>query len=91
MRSIPSTLLRIPADRDWILLRMHDSARRSDGRAHFPADAQHVQVRESVVSPTAEADNKGGSLKDAVGGIAEIAGIDLGGGRRVAKWKLSRR
>jgi LPS O-antigen subunit length determinant protein (WzzB/FepE family) len=35
---------------------------------------------EAVVSPTAESNNKGGSLKDEVGGIAELAGIDLGGG-----------
>jgi uncharacterized protein involved in exopolysaccharide biosynthesis len=35
---------------------------------------------QSVVSPTAESNNKGGSLKDEVGGIAELAGIDLGGG-----------
>jgi uncharacterized protein involved in exopolysaccharide biosynthesis len=41
---------------------------------------RNMYKSQSVVSPTAEADNKGGSLKDAVGGIAEIAGIDLGGG-----------
>jgi LPS O-antigen subunit length determinant protein (WzzB/FepE family) len=35
---------------------------------------------QAVVSPTAESNNKGGSLKDEVGGIAELAGIDLGGG-----------
>jgi LPS O-antigen subunit length determinant protein (WzzB/FepE family) len=35
---------------------------------------------QAVVSPTAESNNKGGSLKDTVGGIAELAGIDLGGG-----------
>jgi LPS O-antigen subunit length determinant protein (WzzB/FepE family) len=35
---------------------------------------------QAVVSPSAESSNKGGSLKDEVGGIAELAGIDLGGG-----------
>ena len=41
---------------------------------------RNVFRSQCVVSPTAEANNKGNSLKDEVGGIAELAGIDLGGG-----------
>jgi uncharacterized protein involved in exopolysaccharide biosynthesis len=41
---------------------------------------RNVFRAQSVVSPTAESNSKGGSLKDEVGGIAELAGIDLGGG-----------
>ena len=41
---------------------------------------RNVYRADAVISPTAEAQQGGSSLKQDIGGIAELAGIDLGGG-----------
>lgn len=48
--------------------------------AFISLQMRNIFRSQAVVSPTVESSNKSGSLKDEVGGIAELAGIDRGGG-----------
>lgn len=65
--------------RHWIFL-LVATVLVGGGTAIVTLNMRNVYRADAVISPTAEAQQGGSSLKQDIGGIAELAGIDLGGG-----------
>ena len=59
--------------------------------AGISLEMRNVFRAQAIVAPTAENNSSGDSMKKGLGGIAELAGIDLGGGggRRWRRWRRS--